>query len=196
MISALIFDCDGTLTNSMPVHYVCWRKTMARHGIEFDEERFYALGGMPSDKIVSLLAAEAGLVLDAALVAAEKEQAFLDTLHLLEPIAAVVEIARQHRGHKKMAVASGGFRQVVDRQLAQIGVTDWFDTIVTAEDTERHKPDPDVFLEAARRLGVPPQECEVYEDSELGFEAARRAGMRCVDVRQYHGAGIPPLGGR
>ena len=186
MISALIFDCDGTLTNSMPVHFVCWRQTMARHGIEFGEERFYALGGVPSDKIVSLLAAEAGLTLDAALVAEEKEQAFLDTLHLLEPIAAVVEIARLHRGQKKMAVASGGFRHVVERQLAQIGVSDWFDTIVAAEDTARHKPEPDVFLEAARRLGVAPQHCEVYEDSDLGIEAARRAGMRWVDVRKWH----------
>jgi HAD superfamily hydrolase (TIGR01509 family) len=184
MISALIFDCDGTLTNSMPVHYVCWRRTMARHGIEFGEERFYALGGVPSDKIVSLLAGEAGLTLDATFVAQEKEQAFLETLHLLEPIAAVVEIARLHRGQKKMAVASGGFRHVIERQLAQIGVSGWFDTIVAAEDTERHKPEPDVFLEAARRLGVPPNECEVYEDSDLGIEAARRAGMSCVDVRQ------------
>ena len=184
MISALIFDCDGTLTNSMPVHFVCWRQTMARHGIEFDEERFYALGGVPSDKIVSLLSAEAGLTLDAALVAEEKEQAFLETLHLLEPIAAVVEIARLHRGRKKMAVASGGFRHVIERQLAQIGVSDWFDTIVAAEDTPRHKPEPDVFLEAARRLGVSPHQCEVYEDSDLGIEAARRAGMQWVDVRQ------------
>lgn len=186
MISALIFDCDGTLTNSMPVHYVCWRQTMARHGIEFGEERFYALGGVPSDKIVSLLAAEAGLTLDATLVANEKEQAFLDTLHLLQPIAAVVEIARLHRGQKKMAVASGGFRHIVEKQLAQIGVSDWFDTVVAAEDTARHKPEPDVFLEAARRLGVAPRHCEVYEDSDLGIEAARRAGMHWVDVRKYH----------
>ena len=186
MISALIFDCDGTLTNSMPVHYICWRKTMARHGIEFDEERFYALGGMPSDKIVELLAGEAGISLDAAAVAADKEQAFLETLHQLEPIQAVVEIARQHRGKKKMAVASGGFRNVIERQLLQIGVRDWFDTVVTAEDTSRHKPEPDVFLEAARRLGVSPVQCEVYEDSDLGIEAARRAGMQWVDVRQIH----------
>lgn len=186
MPSALIFDCDGTLTNSMPVHFVCWQKTLAGHGIDFGEERFYALGGMPSDKIVSLLAAEAGFALDAAAVAAEKERAFLETLHLLEPIATVVEIARRHRGQKKMAVASGGFRHVVHQQLRQIGVQDWFDAVVTAEDTSRHKPEPDVFLEAARQLRIPPDQCEVYEDSDLGIEAARRAGMRCVDVRKYH----------
>ena len=183
---ALIFDCDGTLTDSMPVHYLCWQKTMRSHGIEFAEERFYALGGMPSDKIVELLAGEAGLVLDCAAVAAQKEQAFLDTLHLLRPIAAVVEIANSNRGKRKMAVASGGFRHVIEKQLRQVGIFDWFDALVTAEDTPRHKPEPDVFLEAARRLGATPKECLVYEDSDLGIEAARRAGMQWIDVRTIH----------
>jgi HAD superfamily hydrolase (TIGR01509 family) len=183
---ALIFDCDGTLTDSMPVHFLCWQKTMRACGIEFAEDRFYALGGMPSDKIVELLSVEAGLALDCAAVAAEKEQAFLETLHLLEPIAAVVDIARQNRGTRKMAVASGGFRHVIEKQLRQVGIYDWFDALVTAEDTPRHKPEPDVFLEAARRLGVPPADCLVYEDSDLGVEAARRAGMRWLDVRTIH----------
>jgi HAD superfamily hydrolase (TIGR01509 family) len=183
---ALIFDCDGTLTDSMPVHYLCWQKTMRSHGIEFAEERFYALGGMPSHKIVELLAAEAGLAIDYAAIAAQKERAFLDALHLLEPIAVVVEIARQNRGRRKMAVASGGFRHVIEKQLRQVGIFDWFDTLVTAEDTPRHKPEPDVFLEAARRLGASPADCLVYEDSALGIEAARRAGMQWVDVRTIH----------
>jgi HAD superfamily hydrolase (TIGR01509 family) len=183
---ALIFDCDGTLTDSMPVHFLCWQKTMRACGIEFAEDRFYALGGMPSDKIVELLSVEAGLALDCAAVAAQKEQAFLETLHLLEPIAAVVDIARQNRGVRKMAVASGGFRHVIEKQLRQVGIYDWFDALVTAEDTPRHKPEPDVFLEAARRLGVPPADCLVYEDSDLGVEAARRAGMRWLDVRTIH----------
>lgn len=183
---ALIFDCDGTLTDSMPVHYVCWQKTMGAHGIEFSEDRFYALGGMPSDKIVELLSCEAGLMLDGAAVAAQKELAFLDALHLLQPIAAVVEVARQNRGKRKMAVASGGFRHVIERQLHHVGIFDWFDALVTAEDTPRHKPEPDVFLEAARRLGASPAECLVYEDSDLGIEAARRAGMQWIDVRTLH----------
>lgn len=183
---ALIFDCDGTLTDSMPVHYVCWQKTMLAHGIQFSEERFYALGGMPSDKIVELLSCEAGLTLDCAVVAEQKEREFLDTLHLLEPIAAVVEIAKENRGKRKMAVASGGFRHVIEKQLRQVGILDWFDTLVTAEDTARHKPEPDVFLEAARRLGASAADCLVYEDSDLGIEAACRAGMRWIDVRTIH----------
>ena len=185
-IKALIFDCDGTLTDSMPLHYLAWRDVMTRHGMDFPEERFYALGGVPSDKIIIMLCEEHGFNLDAEQIAHEKEAAFLDYLHRLEEIPTIANIARQYRGQLPMAVASGGLRYVIDLQLKQIGLEGWFDTIVTAEDTELHKPEPDVFLEAARRLGVPPEHCRVYEDSDLGIEAARRAGMEWVDMRDFH----------
>jgi HAD superfamily hydrolase (TIGR01509 family) len=170
----------------MPIHYVAWREVLGRYGIVFDEDRFYSLGGMPTDKIIAMLAQEHGLQINALEVAHEKEAAFLQNLHLMEEIPAVTKIAREQRGRKKMAVASGGFREVILQQLAQIGLASWFDTVVTAEDTERHKPEPDVFLEAARRLNTPPALCQVYEDSDLGIEAARRAGMQWVDVRTFH----------
>jgi len=99
------------------------------------------------------------------------------------PIEKVVAVAREARGTRPMAVASGGYRRVVERTLRHIGILDWFGVLVAAEDTSRHKPEPDVFLEAARRLGVAPGACTVYEDTDLGIEAARRAGMRWVDVR-------------
>jgi HAD superfamily hydrolase (TIGR01509 family) len=102
----------------------------------------------------------------------------------VRPIEKVVEVARVNLGKVPMAVASGGQRRTVERTLAQIGVLDWFSVVVTAEDTRRHKPEPDVFLEAARRLGVNPADCTVYEDTDLGLEAARRAGMKQVDVRK------------
>ena len=185
-IQALIFDCDGTLTDSMPVHYISWHATLSRHGVVFEEDRFYALGGMPTDKIIAMLSVEQGIPLDHVALAREKEADFLNQLHLVVPIEPVVRIVREQHGKLKMAVASGGWRQVVRRQLELIGYLDHFDAIVAAEDTERHKPEPDVFLEAARRLDVPPQFCRVYEDSDLGIEAARRAGMQWVDVRQWH----------
>lgn len=181
---ALIFDCDGTLTNSMPVHYLCWSTVLARHGIDFSEERFYALGGMPTETIVRMLAEELGRPLDPVAITQEKEDAFLETLHALEPLAHVVEIARSNRGKKRLAVASGGIRRVIEAQLRQINCLDWFDAVITAEDTPRHKPHPDVFLEAAQRLGTPPERCCVYEDADLGIEAAKRAGMDWVDVRK------------
>ena len=186
MIQALIFDCDGTLTDSMPLHFIAWNQTMQRFGIEFPEDRFYALGGIPSDKIIQMLASEANLSLDVVAVAHEKEQAFLDSMHLLEEIEAITSIVRENKGKLPMAVASGGLRDIVAKQVAHIGLEGWFDTMVTAEDTTRHKPEPDVFLEAARRLGVGPAYCRVYEDSDLGIEAARRAGMEWVDVRTFH----------
>lgn len=182
-IRAIIFDCDGTLTDSMPLHYQSWRKTFDAHGVDFPEDRFYAMGGMPSNKIIAVMGELAGVTLDAEELAREKEENFLTLLHQVEPLETVVQVARNEKGRRKMAVASGGFRWVIDRQLEHIGLADWFDAIVTAEDTELHKPEPDVFLEAARRLDVPPEACLVFEDGDLGLEAARRAGMRSVDVR-------------
>ncbi|MEQ1829728.1 MAG: HAD family phosphatase [Pirellula sp.] len=182
---AIIFDCDGTLVDSMPVHFLAWHETMTRYGVRFPEDRFYALGGMPSHRIIELLSKEQNIAMDARTVADEKEQAFLDRINLLVPIEPVMDVVRQSRGRKPIAVASGGFRNVIMLQLAQMKVSDWFDAIVTAEDTDRHKPEPDVFLEAARRLGVSARDCLVFEDADLGVEAALRANMKCIDVRTF-----------
>ena len=184
MIQALIFDCDGTLADTMPAHYQAWLEVLQPHGIAFPEDRFYAMGGMPTDKIVVELCGEAGKALDVVALVRDKALAFERKIGEVRPIGKVVEVARAHRGQGPMAVASGGQRRTVEKTLAQIGVLDWFSVVVTAEDTHHHKPEPDVFLEAARRLGVAPAACTVYEDTDLGLKAARRAGMRWVDVRQ------------
>jgi beta-phosphoglucomutase-like phosphatase (HAD superfamily) len=115
----------------------------------------------------------------------EKESAFLDFLAEVRPVEPVYRIAEAYRGRLPMAVASGGYGEVVRKTLDAIGVRGWFGAVVTAEDTARHKPDPDVFLEAARRLGVEPAGCVVFEDTDIGLEAARRAGMHRVDVRPW-----------
>lgn len=180
---ALIFDCDGTLTDSMPLHYVAWCRTLDRHGIDFPEDRFYAMGGIPTDKIIEILSDEQGIIADVGAVAAEKEREFLLTLGDVRPNPPVCEIARQHHGRLPMAVASGGIRSVVIDQLVKIEMHRHFDVIVAAEDTERHKPEPDVFLEAAKRLLIPANRCLVFEDTDIGVTAAQRAGMDFVDVR-------------
>jgi HAD superfamily hydrolase (TIGR01509 family) len=181
--SALIFDCDGTLADTMPAHYRAWVDLLRPFGVVFDEARFYALGGVPTVEISRMLVTENGLAVDHLELARRKEQAFVAKVGEVRPIEKVVAVARAARGRRPMAVASGGPRRVVDLTLRQIGVRDWFLAVVAAEDTERHKPHPDVFLEASRRLGVAPAACTVYEDTDLGLEAARRAGMRAVDVR-------------
>lgn len=180
---ALIFDCDGTLTDSMPLHYRAWCQALQRHGLELPEPRFYALGGVPTETIIRMLCEEQGVNADAAEVAAEKEAAFLQISHQVTANEPVCAIARQHHGKLPLAVASGGIRQVVIDQLQRIAMQDYFATIVAAEDTVKHKPEPDVFLEAARRLGVAPSDCVVFEDTDIGLLAAQRAGMDGVDVR-------------
>jgi len=181
-MKALIFDCDGTLADTMPLHYLAWRDTMLRYGIDFPEDRFYALGGVPTTDIATMLLAEAGIGADGAAVAHEKELAYMAHLAHVRPHPAVLPIVLAHRGKLPMAVATGSQRWIAARTLEQLGMADWFDAVVCAEDVARPKPAPDIFLEAARRLGAEPHACVVYEDSVPGFKAAAAAGMQCVDV--------------
>ncbi len=184
--TGLIFDCDGTLANTMPAHYRAWTALLGRFGIPFPEPRFYAMGGMPTASIIRILAGEVGVAVpDVDAMVHEKEQTFLTLLEAVVPIEPVVNIASAHRGKLPIAVASGGYRDTITRTLDRLAIRDWFDAIVTAEDTARHKPDPDVFLEAAKRLGVESAKCVVFEDTDIGLEAARRAGMLGVDVRPW-----------
>ena len=183
MIKAIIFDCDGTLADTMPLHWRAWQVISARHRIQLPEDRFYALGGVPSREIAKMLSAEQGLGLDHLAVAREKEAEYLPLIAQVEPINAVVGIARENFGKVPMAVASGGTKRSIEQVLGHLGIRNLFQEVVTSEDVTRQKPAPDIFLEAARRLGVPPRHCRAYEDTELGMQAIRAAGMEAVDVR-------------
>jgi HAD superfamily hydrolase (TIGR01509 family) len=184
--TGLIFDCDGTLADTMPAHYKAWTAMLGRYGIPFPEPRFYAMGGMPTASIIRVLAADSGVtVSDVDAMVREKEQAFLTHLDAVAAIEPVLAIAAAHRGKLPIAVASGGYRDTVTRTLNRLAILDWFNAMVVAEDTPRHKPEPDVFLEAARRLKLAPAGCVVFEDTDIGLEAARRAGMLGVDVRGW-----------
>jgi HAD superfamily hydrolase (TIGR01509 family) len=183
---AVLFDCDGTLADTMPAHYRAWLAVTRPHGIAFDETRFYSLGGRPTRDIMAMLAREAGVEVDIDHAAEVKERTFLEQLVRIEAIGPVVDVVRRLRGRVPMAVVTGGYHAVCSRILDHIGLGGAFDTIVASEDTDRHKPDPDPFLEAARRLGARPERCVVWEDSDLGVEAARRGGMAWIDVRAFH----------
>ncbi len=185
-IDGIIFDCDGTLADTMPSHYEAWMAILNRYQLQMSEDRFYALGGWPTMRVAELLISESGRTIDAERLSHEKESLFTEMLHLVRPIEPVVEVARQHRGKLPMAVATGAVRPICETILRQIGVPDLFDTIVSSEDVARHKPAPDVFLEAARRLNVEPRRCRVYEDTDPGIEAARQAGMEYIDVRDFY----------
>jgi beta-phosphoglucomutase-like phosphatase (HAD superfamily) len=181
--AALIFDCDGTLADTMPLHYRGWQRLVADYGGAFPEDLFYSLGGMPTERILEMLRDEHGLpILDVRGAATRKEEYFLEMLHEVKPIQPVVDVARRCHGVLPMAVASGGLRKYVELTLDVIGIRALFDAVVCFEDYARAKPFPDPFLEAARRLKVTPEDCLVFEDSQLGVEAARSAGMQCVFV--------------
>jgi beta-phosphoglucomutase family hydrolase len=183
-VKGIIFDCDGTLADTMPLHWRAWQVITARHRLNFAEERFYALGGVPSRDILKMLSEEQGLALDHLEVAREKEAAYLPLIAQVEPIHTVVEIARANHGRIPLAVASGGSRKVIELVLAHLGIRELFGAVVTSEDVVNQKPAPDIFLEAARRIGVPPEFCRAYEDTDLGMQAISAAGMEGVDVRQ------------
>jgi beta-phosphoglucomutase-like phosphatase (HAD superfamily) len=182
--SALIFDCDGTLADTMPGPFRSWSATLQSFGAHMSEQQFYALAGVPAAEIIALLNREHGYNLDVEIVARERERHYADLDLASAEIKVVADIARANT-HLPMAVASGNLRPVVDKTLKSAGLLHLFSTIVTAEDVQHGKPAPDVFLLAAQRLGVAPADCVVYEDADLGLEAARRAGMRAVDVRPY-----------
>jgi beta-phosphoglucomutase-like phosphatase (HAD superfamily) len=181
---AIIFDCDGTLADTMPLHWRAWQVITARHRIHFPEDRFYAMGGIPSRDILKLLSAEQGITLDHLAVAREKEAEYLPLIAQVEPINAVVGIAREHYGRIPLAVASGGTRRVIELVLEHLSIRHLFNCIVTSEDVVNQKPAPDIFLEAAKLMGVAPKDCLAYEDTDLGLQAIQAAGMDGVDVRK------------
>jgi beta-phosphoglucomutase family hydrolase len=183
-IKGIIFDCDGTLADTMPLHWRAWQMVVQRHGLHFPEDRFYSLGGVPSRDILKILAQEQGRSLDHIAVAHEKEEAYLPLMAQIEPIHAVVEIAKSQHGKIPMAVASGGTQRTICQVLELLKIRHLFDAVVTSEDVVNQKPAPDIFIEAARRIGVPPQCCRAYEDTDLGLQAIRAAGMEAVDVRE------------
>ncbi|HTA30035.1 MAG TPA: HAD-IA family hydrolase [Candidatus Cybelea sp.] len=180
---ALIFDCDGTLADTMPLHWRAWEMVTRRYGLDFPQDRFYQLGGVPAREILQMLSAEQNHPLDPIAVAKEKEAAYIPFLPEVYAIEPVARIARENAGKLPMAVASGGIREHVNKVLEHVGLRALFQAVVTSEDVQRQKPAPDIFLEAARRLGVPPQFCRAYEDTDLGLRAIRAAGMDAVDVR-------------
>ncbi|MCC6231168.1 MAG: HAD-IA family hydrolase [Verrucomicrobiales bacterium] len=188
---ALIFDCDGTLADTMPLHWQAWKVIQERHQFHFPEDRFYSLGGVPSRDILAMLKAEQKLGLNPIAVALEKEETYLETLGEVGPIHAVVEIARANHGQLPMAVASGGTRKVIELVLEHLKIRSLFSAVVTSEDVKHQKPAPDIFLEAARQLGVDPAWCRAYEDTDLGLQAIRAAGMDPVDVRPFQRR-VPP----
>jgi HAD superfamily hydrolase (TIGR01509 family) len=181
---AYLFDCDGTIADSMPLHYVAWKKALGEHGCVFPEELFYSWGGMPTVQIVATLGAQQGIAMDAEEVAHRKERMYYELLPQLQAVPEVLEQIELSHGRIPFAVVSGGSRQSVTNSLTTLGLLDKFDTLVCSEDYAKPKPDAEPFLVAAQRLGVSPADCLVFEDTDMGIQAATAAGMASVKILQ------------
>lgn len=179
---AYLFDCDGTIADSMPLHYIAWSQALGEWNVPFPEDRFYNWGGMPIVEIITRLSEEHAIAMPVKRVAERKEELYYQHLSKLKAVPEVLEHIEQQHGRIPFAVVSGSERGSVQASLRTIGLLDKFDTLVCAGDYAKSKPDPEPFLMAAQRLGVAPESCLVFEDTQMGIDAAKAAGMAWVLV--------------
>lgn len=179
---AYLFDLDGTVADSMPLHWISWRQAVEEHGGHFPEHLFYEWGGMPLLKSVELLNERFGYEMPAAEVVRRKEELYYELLPELKAIPAVLAHVEAQHGRIPLAIVSGSPRAGIYRSLTHLGLLERFDVLVGSEDYEQGKPNPEPFLTAAARLGVEPEHCLVFEDADAGIASAKAAGMDWVRV--------------
>ena len=179
---AYLFDCDGTIADSMPLHYQAWKKALDEHNCEFSEQLFYDWGGVAVADVIARLNKMHQLNMPIAEVSDRKESFYLENLPHLQPIPQVVEHITASHGRIPLAVVSGSTRDSVRSSLTALNLLHRFETLVCAGDYKKGKPHPEAFLLAAERLGVAPEFCLVFEDADLGIQAATAAGMASVKV--------------
>ena len=181
----LIFDIDGTISDTMSIHLVAYQQTAVEYGFEITPEIFYSMSGIPAFQTSVLLKKEFNMDFDPLEFSNKKEALFLRNIHLALPIMPVINIIREYFGKLPMACGTGGTRFYALKTLELAGVRSYFEHIVTAEDVKNHKPHPDTFLKAAELIGIAPQYCQVFEDSHLGIQAANSAGMIATDILPF-----------
>jgi beta-phosphoglucomutase-like phosphatase (HAD superfamily) len=179
---AYLFDCDGTIADSMPVHYLAWQQALKEWGAVLPEDLFYAWGGRPVAEIIADLNEQQGLSMPVEVVAARREVLFQELLPTVSAVPGVLEHIDEAHRRIPFAVVSGSTRESVTASLSTLGLLEKFDVLVCAGDYPRAKPDPGAFLLAAELLRVPPGDCLVFEDTDLGIQAATAAGMAAVRV--------------
>lgn len=181
----LIFDLDGTLSNSLPVHVATWNTVGETYGFKFDPQIVYEMTGSPTIEFARRIVEQYKLSADPKEIVQLKRQTFWSSSHLLEPVDEIISIVKDWHKKLPLAVGTGASRKSTDVQLNKLGIAHYFDVTVTADDVTRHKPNPDTFLKCAELMGVEPASCQVFEDGDLGIEAAKKAGMMVTDVRPH-----------
>ncbi len=182
---ALIFDLDGTLSNSLPVHVATWNRIGDKYGFKFDPKIVYEMTGRPTIEFAKRIIEQYKIDADPEEIVRQKQESFWNSSHLLEPVDEVISIVKEFYGKLPMAVGTGASRRSAEVQLEALDLKKYFDAIVSADDVTSHKPEPQTFLECARLMDVEPRFCQVFEDGELGIKAAKQAGMMITDVRPF-----------
>ena len=182
----LIFDLDGTITDTMPIHYIAWEKTVARYGVKLSQKIFYSLAGVPAYESVKELNKIFSVKMDPQKVGDEKEQEYERNMSMARPIEPAVRLIHKYAGKLPMSIGTGTGRIIAEKAIKIIGLTSYFPIVVTSDDVKKGKPDPETFLLCAKLMNIEPSKCQVFEDSELGFKAARKAGMMMTDIKKYY----------
>lgn len=184
---AIIFDCDGTLVDTAPVHLRGLQDALQERGLSMAAEWYYPRVGLTPGKLFDEYESQiATLPMSREELVAGYTRSFQSNLALVKEVAMVADVARAWRGKVPMCVCSNGEKPNVEATLGTAGLIDLFDFVLTANEVGKGKPEPDMFLAAAARMQVKPERCVVFEDADEGLEAARRAGMRGVDIRESY----------
>ncbi len=181
---ALIFDCDGTLVDSMPLHMKSWEYAINKFNLEFDYDFFFSKKGMKETDIVELLKKQMSIPFNTYEIIDAKHEFFLNNINEIKPINEIVNIVLEYKDVYPMAVVSGGVKKIVHEELEIIGIKKYFNIILTADYNIPPKPEPDLFLHASKVLNVEPHYCQVFEDGDLGIFAAQKANMLVTDIRE------------
>ncbi len=181
----LIFDCDGTLVDSMPLHMNAWEAAFKKYNSYYNEDFLYSLKGMKELEIIDLYNKKFKTNLDPHLMVNTKHDFFMEHINDVKPIELIVDIAKSFYGKLPLAVVSGSVGKIVKSELKVLGILNLFEVILTADDPYKPKPDPDVFYAAASKINLAPEYCVVFEDGDAGLKAAEKAGMKIIDIRKY-----------
>jgi beta-phosphoglucomutase family hydrolase len=187
-VKGLIFDLDGTLADTMPLHFKGWQIACKKYGAEIDTAFLRKHTGSPgwiiAREIIKENRLEGSVTIEQ--IVAEKLIEFYREQHRVKPIQPVVDIVKKYFGKLPMAVGTGGHREAVERTLEVTDLRKYFDIIITANDVDNFKPHPETFLRCAELMNIQPEFVEVFEDGDLGIEAAVTAGMLATDVRTWY----------